>query len=92
VSLALKAARITGLEIAGVDLIYDRDREEYVVLEVNGIPAFATPDQEAFGIDFNDRKIAKIVDMIERKVTVKQLIGTAQTTGLELTGTTEHEV
>ena len=77
VNLALQAARVTGLEIAGVDLIYDRDREEYVVLEVNGIPAFATPDQEEFGLDFNDLKIEKIVNMIERKVTVDKLMKTS---------------
>ena len=74
VKLAVKAAKVTGLEIAGVDLIYDQEREEYVVLEVNGIPAFATPEQEEFGLDFNDRKIDKIVELIERKVTVKQLL------------------
>ena len=61
-----------------MDIIYDREREEYVVLEVNGIPAFATPEQEAFGIDFNDRKISKIVDLIERKVTVQQLLGATE--------------
>ena len=68
VELALAAARVTGLEIAGVDIIYDRSKEEFVVLEVNGIPAFATPEQEALGLDFNDRKIEKIVEMIERKI------------------------
>ncbi|WP_263079736.1 ATP-grasp domain-containing protein [Endozoicomonas sp. Mp262] len=73
VALAIKAAKVTGLEIAGVDLIYDQEREEYVVLEVNGIPAFATPEQEEFGLDFNDKKIEKIADLIERKVTVKKL-------------------
>ena len=76
VNLALKAAKVTGLEIAGVDLIYDQEREEYVVLEVNGIPAFATPDQEEFGLDFNDLKIEKITDMIERKVIVNKLLDT----------------
>ncbi|MET4695991.1 ATP-grasp domain-containing protein [Endozoicomonas lisbonensis] len=74
VKLALKAANVTGLEIAGVDLIYDQEHEEYVVLEVNGIPAFATPDQEEFGLDFNDLKIEKITDLIERKVTVNKLL------------------
>lgn len=73
VNLALAAARVTGLEIAGVDLVYDREHEQYVVLEVNGIPAFATPEQEAFGLDFNDRKIDRIVELIERKVTVRTL-------------------
>ena len=68
VEIAKKAAAITGLEIAGVDLIYDQEKEEYVVLEVNGIPAFATPEQEKMGLDFNDKKIALIVDLIERKV------------------------
>lgn len=68
VAIAKRAAQITGLEIAGVDLIYDLDREEYVVLEVNGIPAFATPEQQALGLDFNDIKISKIVDLIHRKV------------------------
>jgi ribosomal protein S6--L-glutamate ligase len=67
VALAMKAAEITGLEIAGVDLIYDREKEEYVVLEVNSIPAFARPEQEAMGLDFNDRKIDAIVEMIDRK-------------------------
>ena len=69
----MKAAKVTGLEIAGVDLIYDQEREQYVVLEVNGIPAFATPEQEEFGLNFNDNKIEKIVDLIERKVTVNKL-------------------
>ncbi len=66
--LAVKVAQLTGLDIAGVDIIYDREREEYVVLEVNGIPAFATPEQEKLGIDFNERKIERIVNLIERKV------------------------
>ena len=68
VEIAKKAAAITGLDIAGVDLIYDEEKEEYVVLEVNGIPAFATPEQEQMGLDFNDKKIALIVDLIDRKV------------------------
>ncbi|NRA55499.1 MAG: ATP-grasp domain-containing protein [Gammaproteobacteria bacterium] len=68
VNLALRAAAITGLDIAGVDLLYDREREQYVVLEVNGIPAFATPEQELIGLDFNQKKIAGIVTLIENKV------------------------
>jgi len=43
------------------------EREEYVVLEVNGISAFATPEQEKLGLDFNKKKIDLIVDMIDRK-------------------------
>lgn len=65
VALAKRAAKATGLEIAGVDIIYDLEREEYVVLEVNGIPAFATPDQEANGLNFNDKKIEQIVNLID---------------------------
>jgi len=68
VQIAKRAAKATGLDIAGVDIIYDRQKEEYVVLEVNGIPAFATPKQEKMGMNFNDKKIEKIVDMIDRKV------------------------
>jgi len=68
VKLAKRAAKATGLDIAGVDIIYDREKEEYVVLEVNGIPAFATPEQEKMGMNFNDKKIEKIVNMIDRKV------------------------
>ena len=68
VDLAKKAAAAVGADIAGVDIIYDREKEEYVVLEVNGIPAFATPEQEKMGLDFNDKKIELIVNMIERKV------------------------
>lgn len=83
VELAIRAAGVTGLEIAGVDLIYDQEKEEYVVLEINGIPAFATPDQEELGLDFNDRKIEKITDLIERKVTVNRLYQTpAEVTGI----------
>jgi ribosomal protein S6--L-glutamate ligase len=68
VNLALKATQVTGLEIAGVDIIYDREKEEYVVLEVNGIPAFATPEQEKMGLNFNDKKIDAIVELISEKV------------------------
>jgi ribosomal protein S6--L-glutamate ligase len=65
--LAIRAAKAVKLDIAGVDILYDREREEYIVLEVNGVPAFATPEQEAQGIGFNDKKIEKIVDLIDRK-------------------------
>jgi len=67
VDLAIRAAKVCGTDIAGVDIIYDREQEEYVVLEVNGIPAFATPEQEKIGLNFNDRKIDLIVDLIDRK-------------------------
>ncbi|MDN3556521.1 ATP-grasp domain-containing protein [Halomonas maura] len=68
IDLALRAAKVTGLEIAGVDLLYDLEHEQYVVLEVNGIPAFATPEQQKMGLDFNDRKVEKIAQLIDRKV------------------------
>ncbi len=67
INIAKKAAKVCGTDIAGVDIIYDLEREEYIVLEVNGIPAFATPEQEKMGLDFNDRKIELIVEMIDRK-------------------------
>ena len=60
-----QAALVSGLEIAGVDIVYDRQNEEYLVIEVNGLPAFATPEQEQHGIDFNSRKIEKIVEYID---------------------------
>jgi ribosomal protein S6--L-glutamate ligase len=49
-------------------MIYDQEREQYVVLEVNGIPAFATPKQEQLGLDFNTKKINAIVNLIEKKL------------------------
>ncbi len=67
VDLAIKASKVCGVDIAGVDIIYDREKEEYVVIEVNGIPAFATPEQEKMGLNFNKKKINLIVDMIDRK-------------------------
>ena len=72
VELALKAAKVCEIDIAGVDIIYDREKEKYVVLEVNGIPAFATPEQEKLGLDFNDKKIELIVDLIDRKTKKKK--------------------
>lgn len=66
VNLALEATKITGLEISGVDIIYDREKEKYIILEVNGVPAFATPEQEKFGLNFNDKKIDLIVNMIDK--------------------------
>jgi len=67
VDLAKRAAEVCKIDIAGVDIIYDMEREEYVVLEVNGIPAFATPEQEKEGLDLNDKKIELIVNLIDRK-------------------------
>ena len=67
IDVATRAAEACGTDIAGVDIIYDLEKEEYVVLEVNGIPAFATPEQEKMGLDFNDKKIDLIVEMIDRK-------------------------
>jgi len=72
VDIAIKACRVTGVDIGGVDIIYDMEKEEYVVLEVNGIPAFATPQQEKMGLDFNDKKIDLIVDLIDRKTKIKR--------------------
>lgn len=66
VELAKEATKALNMEIAGVDIIYDLDKEDYIVLEVNGIPAFATPDQEKMGLNFNDKKIDLIVNMIDR--------------------------
>jgi ribosomal protein S6--L-glutamate ligase len=73
VELAIKAAKVTGLEIAGVDLLYDLDSEEYIVLEVNGIPAFATPEQEKQGLNFNKLKVEKIATLIARTIEEKNL-------------------
>ena len=72
VDIAKKAAKVCGTDIAGVDIIYDMEKEEYVVLEVNGIPAFATPEQEKMGLDLNDKKIDLIVDLIDRKTKQKK--------------------
>ena len=72
VALAKKAAAVCGTDIAGVDIIYDQEKEAYVVLEVNGIPAFATPEQEKMGLDFNQKKIDLIVEMIDRKTAKKK--------------------
>ena len=72
IDVATKAAKACGTDIAGVDIIYDLEKEEYVVLEVNGIPAFATPEQEKMGLNFNDKKIELIVDMIDRKTKNKK--------------------
>jgi len=68
IAVAKKAAKVCGTDIAGVDIIYDLEREEYVVLEVNGIPAFATPKQEKLGLNFNDKKIDLIVNLIDKKI------------------------
>jgi ribosomal protein S6--L-glutamate ligase len=71
IDIAIKACEICGVDIGGVDIIYDKDKEQYVVLEVNGIPAFATPEQEKMGLNFNDKKIDLIVDLIDRKTRKK---------------------
>jgi len=71
VDIAIRATKACGADIAGVDILYDKEKEEYVVLEVNGIPAFATPEQEKFGLDFNKKKINLIVDMIDKKTAKK---------------------
>ena len=67
INIAKAAAKATKCDIAGVDILYNQEKEEYVGLEVNGIPAFATPDQEKMGLNFNDKKIELIVNMIDKK-------------------------
>ncbi len=71
IKIAKKACKATGVDIGGVDIIYDKEKEEYIVLEVNGIPAFATPEQEKMGLNFNDKKIDLIVDLIDKKTKKK---------------------
>lgn len=68
VALAKQAVDLAGLEIAGVDLIYDCEQERYVVLEINSIPAFATPEQEKRGLNFNTKKLDAIVNLIDKTV------------------------
>jgi ribosomal protein S6--L-glutamate ligase len=68
IKVAKKASDALSMDIAGVDIIYDRVKEEYVVLEVNGIPAFATPEQEKLGLNFNDKKIEAIAKLIDTKI------------------------
>ena len=72
IKVAKKACKACGVDIGGVDIIYDIEKEEYIVLEVNGIPAFATPEQEKMGLDFNDKKIDLIVDLIDKKTKNKK--------------------
>jgi ribosomal protein S6--L-glutamate ligase len=67
IDVAKRASKALGMDIAGVDILYDKEKEEYVVLEVNGISAFATPEQEKIGLDFNDKKIDLIVELIDKK-------------------------
>ena len=71
IDVALRACKATGVDIGGVDIIYDLEKEEYIVLEVNGIPAFATPEQEKMGLDFNNKKIDLIVALIDKKTKKK---------------------
>jgi len=71
INIAKKACKATGVDIGGVDIIYDREKEEYIVLEVNGISAFATPEQEKAGLNFNDKKIDLIVNLIDKKTKKK---------------------
>ncbi|WP_294966844.1 ATP-grasp domain-containing protein [Sulfurimonas sp.] len=68
---ACKACKACNVDIGGVDIIYDMEKEEYVVLEVNGIPAFATPEQEKLGLNFNNKKINLIVDLIDKRTKKK---------------------
>ena len=68
IELSLAATEAVEADIAGVDIIYDLDANDYLVLEVNGIPAFATPEQEAMGISFNERKINAIVKLIDQSI------------------------
>ena len=72
IDIAVKACKACDVDIGGVDIIYDQEKEEYVVLEVNGIPAFATPEQEKQGLNFNDKKIDLIVDLIDKKTKKKK--------------------
>jgi ribosomal protein S6--L-glutamate ligase len=67
INISKKACKVCGVDIGGVDIIYDLEKEEYIVLEVNGIPAFATPEQEKLGLNFNDKKIDLIVNLIDKK-------------------------
>jgi ribosomal protein S6--L-glutamate ligase len=72
IDIAIKACKACGVDIGGVDIIYDLEKEEYIVLEVNGIPAFATPQQEKLGLNFNDKKIDLIVDLIDKRTKSKK--------------------
>ena len=71
INVAIEACKACGVDIGGVDIIFDQEKEEYIVLEVNGIPAFATPEQEKMGLNFNNQKIDLIVDLIDKKTKKK---------------------
>ena len=56
-TLALAASRSVGALVAGVDLIRDRDRDAWVVLEVNAVPGWRAL-AEATGVDVAARVLA----------------------------------
>jgi tetrahydromethanopterin:alpha-L-glutamate ligase len=60
--LALVAARAIGAEMAGVDLIFDLDREQLIVLEVNAVPGWRALARVT-GIDVAAAILAALRDM-----------------------------
>lgn len=63
--LALRAARAVGAEVAGVDLILDLDRGEWVVLEVNAVPGWRAL-AACSGVDVASEILAYVGDRARR--------------------------
>lgn len=55
---AVRAKQLLHVDIAGVDLVYDSRTDEYLFLEVNFAPGFATPGVSDAYLDYFQKKLS----------------------------------
>lgn len=64
--IALKAAAVLGLDFCGIDVIYDRTRDEYFFLEANNYPGWEG-FQKVTGVNVADELLKHCIEINRRK-------------------------
>ena len=64
--IAKKAIKTMGFDVAGLDLIKDRNSDNWYILEINSAPQFAATAGKKIIIDYKEI-LDRFVDLINKK-------------------------
>jgi hypothetical protein len=65
-SIAKKAAKAMGLDVSGVDIIKDKNSDNWYILEVNTAPQFGTKNGKQIVVDYKE-VLDKFIEIIKEK-------------------------
>ena len=64
--IAKKASKVMGFDVSGVDLIKDKNSDNWYILEVNAAPQFGTKNGKEIVVDYKE-VLDKFIEIIGKK-------------------------